>query len=176
MNNNALHVPALIEGLERLLRAQLDGYKQLLRCMEAKRAAIRNADLNAITEACRNENATVQRVAEIEKHRLNVIGRLTELLRPTAQTPLCVTEIVECSNLGEVQSKTIMALAAQLRDIVDETKRQSSILRNAAEALSRHMSGIVQSVHSALSRAHVYGQRGRIAPAAHFHSVVDLKS
>jgi hypothetical protein len=70
----------------------------------------------------------------------------------------------------------LAAYADQLRSLIAEVKRQSSIVRNAAEALSRHMSGIVQTVHSALSRARVYSHRGQINLGVQLESSLDLKS
>jgi len=67
-------------------------------------------------------------------------------------------------------------LAGALREATAKVRRESSIVTAAAEALSRHMTGIMQTVNSALSRVGVYERRGRIAVGAQMDFCVDLKS
>jgi len=168
-------LPAAIgEGLERLLRGQLEANQQLLACVQRKRQAIRTADIAAISAICADEHTIVQRLTEIEKHRLELVGRITAALQPKSDKPLTISQIAH--NLAEPNQTRVVALAAQLRDAMIDLKKQSSIVRSAAEALGRHMSGIVQTVHSALSRARVYGRRGRIDMGAQLQSVLDIKS
>lgn len=174
--NPAVPLSVLLDGLERLLRTQLESHQRLLRCIEGKRQAIRTADMNGITDLCKQEHTILQRITELEKHRLELIGRLTETLRPNAEALLTISEIAALSGIEESSQVRLTVLAAQLREALNDVKRQSSVVRAASEALSRHMTGIVQTVHSALSRARVYGQRGTIALGTQIHSVVDLKS
>lgn len=165
---------ALITALERLLRQQLEGHQRLLICIERKRQAIRDADIERVTAICREENIIVQRLTETEKQRLELLGHLTSTLQPQADKPLAVIEIARSA--PEPQQSVLIALAAQLREVLMEAKRQSSMVRAAAQALSRHMSGIVHTVHSALSRARVYSHRGTITLGLPVQSTLDLKS
>lgn len=165
---------ALFDGLEHILRSQLDGHQRLLKCIERKRQAIRTADITSVTSICSDENAVLLRLTELEKHRLELLGHLTQMTNPKASVPLTLNEIAQTAD--EPQQSRMLALAAQLREALEQVKRQSSIVRAAADALARHMSGIVQTVHSALSRARIYGHRGNIALGAQLQSIVDLKS
>lgn len=162
------------DAIELLLRGQLAVYQQLLQCIDRKRQAIRTADLDAITTICGEENSHIQGLAELERRRLELIGRLTQAVTPGAKKPLTINELT--NHLAEPQRARTAAIAAQLREALGEVRSRSAVVRQAAETLSRHMSGIVQTVHSALSRARVYGQRGRISPGASIPSMVDLKS
>ena len=55
-------------------------------------------------------------------------------------------------------------------------RRESSIVAAAAQALARHMSGIMQSVNGALSRVGIYERRGRIAVGSQLDYCIDMKS
>ncbi|UCD76189.1 MAG: flagellar export chaperone FlgN, partial [Phycisphaerales bacterium] len=155
-------------------RALLEGQKKLLACMERKRQAIGRADIGAITEICTEENALAQRIGELEKHRLRLVGAMTEAIDPAAARPATLGQIVEV--LEEESGRRLLAIGAELREAVGAVRKQSTILRSAADALARHMSGIAQTVHSALSRAGVYGRGGTVAMGAQLEFSVDLKS
>jgi hypothetical protein len=167
-------VTALLDALEKLLRAELENHQQLLACLERKQQAIRTADIAAVTKLCADEQTIVRRLGEVERHRSETCRRIASTARPAAPGPMAISELAQIAE--EAQQTRLIALAAQLREVVTRIKRQSSIVRAAAEALSRHMSGIVQTVHSALSRARIYGQRGAITLGAQVHSSLDLKS
>jgi hypothetical protein len=167
-------VGACADAMERILRDQLELHRNLLQCIARKKHAIRTADIASVTKICGEENGIVQRLAESEKQRLALVGKLTQFINPKAQTPLTIVDIASLS--PEPQRSRTVVLAAQLREILQQVQRESSIVKNAAETLSRHMSGIMQTVHAALSRARVYGHRGRIAVGAQMPSVLDIKS
>lgn len=57
----------------------------------------------------------------------------------------------------------IIALREDLRVLVLDVRRESSVVRQAAERLSAHIAGIVQSVHAALAHANIYSSGGQIA-------------
>ncbi|MHC4968830.1 MAG: flagellar export chaperone FlgN [Planctomycetota bacterium] len=158
--------------LERILRGQLDDHKRMLDCIERNREAVRNADMEAIKLVCQDQNSLAQHLAELEKVRLTTVGRLTESLQPQAATPLSVSQIAEA--VGEPAGPRLTALADQLRATVQEVRRASTVVRTAADALARHMSGLMQTVHSALTRARVYSRRGRLATGAQSRFSIDV--
>jgi len=159
--------------LERILRGQLDDHKRMLDCMERNREAVRHADMEAIKLVCQEQNSLAQHLAELEKARLTAVGRLTESLEPQAAAPLSVSQIAEAA--GE-PGRRLTALADQLRATVQEVRRASTVVRTAADALARHMSGLMQTVHSALTRARVYSHRGRLATGAQSRFSIDVTS
>jgi len=170
----ATDVPVHLDLLEKILRAQIEIHHRLLEFIQGKKEAIRTADLAKIESLCQQENVVAQKLAALEKHRLDLVGQLTMVFQPKAERPLTMTDIA--TRLPEPQQGRLTALAAQLRDDLAAVKQQSSIVRAAAETLARHMSGIMQTVNSALSKARVYGQRGRLVVGAQVQSIVDFKS
>lgn len=161
-----------LAALEQVLRQQLDGHKQLHVCIERNREAVRRADMEAIRRICQEQNTIAQRLAEQEKLRLFVVGRLTEALHPQAETPLSVKQITEA--IGGPAARRLSALAGQLRAAVQDVRNASAVVRGAAEALARHMTGLMQSVHSVLTRAQVYSHQGRLATGTQSQFSVDV--
>ncbi len=70
----------------------------------------------------------------------------------------------------------MLQLSDELRSTIEEVRGSSRIVRAAADALARHMGGLLQTVQSALSRARVYSDQGRIATGAQYQFCLDLKS
>ena len=160
--------------LEENLRRQLEAHRQLLDCIERNREAIRRADMQQIRSICDQENTVAQHLAELEKVRLVLVGRVTEHLEPDAGQPVSMSRIAEA--LDEPAAGRFAALAAQLRAMVEEVRKASAIVRTATDALARHMSGLLQTVHSALGRAKVYGRRGMLVTGEQNQFCVDIKS
>ena len=162
-----------MEGFERLLGTQIEAHQRLLECLGRKQQAVRTANLNAVNEIFTEENAILLRISEMEKRRLELIARLAGATDPAE---IRLSEFVARWAIDEPQRTRLLALGAQLREAIAEVKKQSSIIRAAAETLARHMGGIVQVVQGALSRAGIYGNRGRIQLGAQVQSAIDLKS
>jgi hypothetical protein len=160
--------------LERILRRQLEEHQRMLACMERNREAVRRADMEAIKHVCQEQNSIAQQLSELEKSRLTVVGRLTGSLQPQAAVPLSVSQIAEA--VGEPAGRRLTVLAGQLRTTVEEVRRASTVVRTAADALARHMAGLMQTVHSVLTRARVYSHRGRLAMGAQARFSIDVTS
>ncbi len=163
-----------IRLLEEILRRQLETHKQLLACVERNREAVRQADIQQIRSICEEQNAVAQGLAELEKIRLTLVGRLTERLEPDAREPLSLSRIA--AELDEPASGRFETLATQLKQAVGEVRRASAVVRTAADTLARHMSGLMQTVQSAMGRATVYGRRGRIETGQQNQFCLDIKS
>ncbi len=177
MKYQATIPPELLEEvglLEQNLRNQLDGHQKLLKCVERNREAIRKADMEQIKSICQQENVIAQQLAELEKWRLGLVGRLTQRLEPDADEPLPLDRIAAA--VDEPLRRRLNALAGQLRIAVDEVRTASGIVRAASDALSRHMTGLMQSVQSVLASAKVYGCRGRLVSSGQNQYCVDVKS
>jgi hypothetical protein len=162
-----------MDGFEKILRAMLETHQRLLVCLERKQQAVRTANLELVNEIFGEENAILQRISEMEKRRVELIARVTG---SSAPIEVRLADFVERFAVDEAQRTRLLALGAQLRESVAEVRKQSSIIRAAAETLARHMGGIVQVVQGALSRAGVYGNRGRVQLGAQVQSAIDLKS
>lgn len=167
-------VAGITAALEHMLRAQLEDHRRLLACIERKRHAIRGADVAAIEAVRIEEEPIARRVIESQQQLTLVRERLSSIMRPQSRSAMTLSEIAAAA--GGEQHSRLTTLATQLRDVVMQVKKQSAVVRAAAEALSRHLGGIAQSVNSALSRARVYGNRGSIALGAPVSSSLDIKS
>ncbi|MDY7107796.1 MAG: flagellar protein FlgN [Planctomycetota bacterium] len=165
---------ASLDRLMRILAAQVDRHRRLLTCIERKRQAIRGADIDGITKLCQAEQRIAHRLGELEKQRLALVGRLTERTAPRAAKPLSLREIAALAD--PERRRRLEALAETLREMIGRVRRESSIVTAAANALSRHMTGIMQTVNAALSRVGVYERRGRIAVGTQMDFCVDVKS
>ena len=163
-----------LDMLERLLREQHAIHKKLQSCIERKREAIRVSKINEITSICEEENELVQKQGELEKARFMLLGRITEMVNPRAERPLTLQEVADLA--GAERAERLLELRGSLRELVAEVRRSSKIVRMASEKLNHHMVGIMQTVHSALSRAGVYGDKGRVAVGAQLDFSVDIKS
>jgi len=163
-----------IRLLEEILRRQLEAHKQLFACVERNREAIRQADMQQIRSICEEQNTVVQGLAELEKVRLTIVGRLTERLDPDAEQPVSLSRIA--AELDDPASGRFETLAAQLKQAVGEVRRASAVIRTAADALARHMGGLMQTVQSAMGRATVYGRRGRIETGQQNQFCLDIRS
>ncbi len=163
-----------IRLLEETLRRQLEAHKLLLACVERNREAIRQADMQQIRSICEEQNTVAQGLAELEKVRLTLVGRLTERLESDAQRPVSLSCIA--AQLDEPARGRFETLAAQLKQAIEKVRKASSVVHTAADTLARHMSGLMQSVQSALGRATVYGRRGRIETGQQNQFCLDIRS
>ena len=163
-----------IRLLEATLRRQLEAHKQLLVCVERNREAVRQADMQQIRSICEEQNTVAQELAELEKVRLALVGRLTERLEPNAQRPVSLSRIA--AELDEPAGGRFKTLADQLKHAVEEVRKASAVVRAAADTLARHMSGLMQTVQSVLGRATVYGRRGRIETGQQNQFCLDIRS
>ena len=167
-------VDELVARLEQILQGQQQQYQKLGQLIQRKREAIRQADMNAIADLCQQENTIAQQVTEMEKVRLMLTGELTQALVPTASRPFSLSEVAQA--IDEPGRSRLLQVSQSLRATIEEVRAASGIVRAAADALSRHMGGLLQTVQSALSRARVYSDQGRIANGAQYQFCLDLKS
>ena len=164
----------VLDQLEGNLIKQLEKHHALERCVEQKHQSIRLAQIDEVTHICEEENEIVQSLGELEKARLVLTGNLTELIRPDAETPLTISEIADIAD--EERGMRLREIRAVLNKVVIDIRQSSSVVRLAMEKLNQHMIGIKQVMHSALSRAGVYGSRGQVALGAQLEFNVDIKS
>ena len=80
------------------------------------------------------------------------------------------------AELDEPASGRFKALTEQLKRAIDDVGKASAVVRMAADTLARHMSGLMQTVQSALGRATVYGRRGQIETGQQNQFCVDIRS
>jgi hypothetical protein len=173
-NQKPQPLDTMFDALEAMLREQMDAHEKLLPLLDCKREAVRHADLETISQVMEQERLIIARIAEIERNREQLVYRITQQIQPEATKPLPISAIAE--RAAEPVQTRLMAMAAQLRDLVKDVRERSSVIRSAVEALSNHLSGVMQTVNAALSRAGVYGRQGRLATGDQMQHSVDVKT
>jgi len=160
-----------VERLAVVLEESAVRYRRLLELVRARRAALRAADLVRFSQLDEAERRVVAELQELDARRLAEARTLAAMLAlaPTAS----VAEIAE--RLGQAGGR-LLVLRSELRDLILTVRSESSVLRQAAERLSSHLAGIVQSVHSALAHANIYSRGGQIAVGANVISSLDIRS
>jgi hypothetical protein len=147
-------------------------YAELLELVRARREAVRVADLARFTRLADGESRILARLHELDRVRVAearaLAGRLG--LAPDAT----LADIA--ARLPEPLRARVDLARSQLKETLETARRESSVLRQAAERLSAHMAGILQTVHSALAHANVYSRGGRIAVGANVMSSLDIRS
>lgn len=160
-----------LQALERVLTTELADHLVLLADLEAKREAIRMADLQTINEISRREEAILRRMKERHAQRSQLGQRIAGLAK-VDKAPLSVMVALA----PEDRAERLRELRDELEGAAKEIRRRSTIVRSAAEALSKHMAGVLQTVTGALSRAGVYGRRGTLQLGQATASNLDLRS
>lgn len=166
---------AEIEALEKLLASQLDLHQQLLDCIARKTEAIRTARIDALTEILNQQRSLAKSISEIERHRIALTHKITRTIQPNATQALAMSDILKYVDDPALHDR-LQHLTHQLRALVAQVHQRASIVRAAAHALSQHMAGVMQTVHSALSRAGVYSSHGRVALGTQLDFSIDIKS
>jgi len=147
-------------------------YTELLALVRARREAVRVADLARFTKLADNESRILARLSELDRVRVAEARALaTRMALPPDAT---LADIA--ARLPEPTRAQVDLARSELKDALEVVRRESSVLRQAAERLSAHMAGILQSVHSALAHANVYSRGGRIAVGANVMSSLDIRS
>ncbi|MDG2423472.1 MAG: flagellar export chaperone FlgN [Phycisphaerales bacterium] len=165
-----------VEGLVEILEAQAADFTRLLEHIAQGEDAVRSANVNRLLETCQQERVVAGRLAELERHRANLIKEMSRILSPkqVSEGPMRTAEI--CKRLPEAMQPRVQKATARLRSLAEETGRRSAILRAAATTLCRHMGGVIQAVNTSLGKGTTtYGRRGRIESPEVLHAVLDIR-
>lgn len=165
---------SLTGELAGLLDALISQYRRLRAAGEARRDAMRRANLKHLAACVEAENRAVQEIAEIEKRRVRVVGAIAERLEAPDRTQTRVTWIAE--RLGGEIGRSLLERAQTLRELMNQVIRHNEVTRKAAEHLARHMEGLWRQASSVLNHAQTYGRAGVVSPGPSVVSALDLKS
>jgi len=135
-------------------------YEQILTFAKQRRDAIRAADTSMLGSVIRQENVLVQRVADVEKRRIDTVRHLATELGSTAKEQTTVSWIA--SHLGDAGAQ-LRILADHLRQTISKVSTLNAVTKDAAETLAKHMQGIVHSVAKDRSFVKTYSSQGSMA-------------
>lgn len=176
----ALSMPQTIDGqlevMERILRGQLELWRRVVSAIDVQREALRSADGPTLERAAIEQQQLTKPLATLDQQRERLAAMLQKQAVPGVRDILPLMQLLSVVTVDLQQRDRMMALARDLRETIETAKRRGGVVRDAAETLARHVMGIQQIVHSALSRAGVYGRRGRLALGSATPAAVDMKS
>lgn len=146
--------------LESVLTQQASAHRQLLVMLQRKRQLLRTADHNQITALSGQENQVVQRIGELEKQRLGLVGQLTVAVDPKAPQPMRLGELAQ--RLEEPLRGRLLVLRQQLNENIQQVGRETAVAKRATEALVRHIQGLIQTVGGVITGVGVYSREGSL--------------
>lgn len=155
------------------LREQHDLHQRLLGELEAKREALRTADMQRVFEISEREQRIVSRMTQLEHVRLDLISELAPQRSHGDKPPTLSTLLPHLSPKARAE---VEAIQASLRDRVLKVRELSAVIKAAGEALHQHISGVVQSMQRVFSDAGIYERRGVVATSHRVVSTIDLRS
>lgn len=182
---DALLLDPGVAELETLLRELLVEHEQLLTVTGMQKEAIAKANTDALACCVHQQNAIVQRVAELEKRRLGLVARLGERLRPAQPrggpasggiVPDRPTIAWLAQTFPEPTRGRVIAAADRLRELLKRLHREHVALKEATTTLATHMEGVLRQVAGRLSHAGTYGRRGVVETRVQVVSTLDMKS
>ena len=173
MNQSNNDVSRFLKELENVLRMQIDGYARLLVALDRKREVIKLAQLDRVGGIAEMELKILERLHELDQRREAVIVDVIRALGIEGQEASVSTI---CGSLSEEAAARLLALASELRQNIEQARKESSVVRSAGEALSKHMAGVMQSVRGVLASAGIYGNQGQLTGGVARASGLDVSS
>lgn len=164
----------LIGELERVLAELIAVYEAMSASSAERLRAIRRCDGSGLAAIVRRENELVQRVAEIEKRRVSVVGALADRMGLKERSGAKVGEIA--ARLEHPWSERVASLAERLRELLAKVRRENEVSGRAASSLAEHMSGLVRTLAREMNHAKTYGRRGFVEAGPAVVSSVDVRS
>lgn len=164
----------LVDELEHLLRQLVVHYEQMLSLARMHFEAIRRGKMDELSACIGQENAIIQKVAEVEKRRLHVVGDIADVLGSPDRTQTTMSWIAE--RIRGERGGRLSAMARHLREVIGEMSEVNEASRGAAEMLAKHMDGLMRSVAKELNHAKIYSSRGRVDAGPAVVSALDLSS
>jgi len=149
-----------ITQLQQNLHQLLSLHSELLELLRKKRDVLRSSDTRAAVGLCTLEHEKIQKIADLEKQRLQLVADLTLALNPSAKEPLRMGELA--GQLNEPVRGKLLVMRQQLLERMKAVHHETGIVRRATESLAKHMNGIVQTIGALSAGVSTYGSRGAL--------------
>lgn len=149
-----------VAALEAVLQQQASAHAELLTLMQRQRQALQKGDSRSMAQLCALENEKVQLISELEKQRLELTAQLTLKVDPAADQPLRLGELAE--RLPEPARSRLLVLRQRLTQQAEQVRQAAGVARRAADALVRHMHGLIQTIGMLSTGVCTYSQRGAL--------------
>lgn len=165
-----------VDILERVLRAQLEGWRRALAVIDRQRDALRRADGEELRRATAEQQQITRSLALLDHQRQRLSATLREQVMPGVDHAVPLSQVVQRVARDQAHRDQLMALVDDLRQSMDAAKSRHSVVASAAGALEKHIAGIQQAVFAALNKTRVYGRRGKLALGQAASAAVDMRS
>lgn len=164
----------MLDDLAAMMRELIELYETLNAAAEQRVEALKHADTSALAAVIAEENAAVQRVAQLEQTRMRVVGQLAAAMGSEAKAQTTMTWIAE--RAGAERGETLSRMARTLRSLMTSLRETNAAAKQAAELLAQHMEGLMRAVAQRLNHAQTYGKHGRVDAGPVVLSGVDVSS
>ena len=157
------------ELLLRNLEEQEQAHATMLQVIEESETALREGHMDRFVEACRRQQACALGMQRLESDRAAIVAACTD-----AGGAATIDTLIDRApdDLGERLRSSI----ERLRPLVTQTRQRCTVIRNAVASLTRHLGGLLQSVHGVLGRPGTYGRLGMMSRENQLEFNVDLQS
>lgn len=153
------------------LKGLLSAHRELLELVCEHRRALACVDGPAIARTLDAQSLLRARLGDLERRRVQIVRQLTAT-RPGLAVSSPLRDIAAL--LPETEAAEVLSVSRELRDVLDATRRESSVVDRAGRALLTHVNGIMQGVSRSLDRVRTYAPTGRLSPSRPAVCVVDV--
>jgi len=153
-----------LNELEQQLRQLLTEHDALLMLLRRKREAVRQARPAVVEDCTQRENQRVQTIGRLEQARQQTVAAITQAIDPQATELMRLAAIAE--RIDEPQRGRLLVLQAQLRERMEQVRRESKIAAQAMQGLLHHVQGLMQMVVQTVGGGGVYSRRGHVAASS----------
>lgn len=174
MSTSTPHTDPDAERLAALVDELVRSYEALVALADERLDAIRTSEARRLASCVRRENQIVQRVAEIERERMDVVASLARTLGSDKGGATRVTWIARRIE-GDV-GEPLLDQCARLRSLGEALRAKNAVAKTAAEHLAGHMTGLLQAVARHLNHAKTYSRNGGVDAGARVVSSLDIST
>ena len=165
----------LQDRLGAILIRQVENFRRLADVIDTERDALRRASVADLAETAERKRLLMELGTRLDQERVKVVDAICRRDGAEIDGGAARLEQIIRSVDDPTRRAALVQLHGDLREIVARVQTQGRLVVSAAQALTRHVTGLMQSVHGAIGQATVYGRRGRMDGGGARHAV-DLRS
>jgi hypothetical protein len=155
----------LVAELLTLLRELLAGQERLLGLALARREAMRTYDISRLETVAGQERVETVRQVELDKRRMALTSQMRAVMG--SNTAVTVTEVAR--RVEEPAKSQLLALAAQLKETVEQVERNTRINATISETVVKGLAKVLKIVTGLAQHAGLYMRNGRKAALHGIH-------
>jgi hypothetical protein len=144
-----------ISELEDVIRQLIQEHSRLLSHMNRHGTAMQAFDLRIMDDASREQEASQLRIVMLEQRRRNLVQQIARSLNFHGEVTLR-----KLAAIVPAQAKSLLALRAQLQDVLEQIQVRNKISGKVATAVLGHLNTVVRLLAGAVERAGLYTKNG----------------